>query len=326
MPSNYTDNNKLEKIGTGEQAGTWGTTTNTNFDIVDAALSGVVSFTVSGASSNLTSTDGTLTNATRKMLVITAASENHTITIDPNTVEKVYYVVNDSGYQITFTQGSGGNVVIPDGKNAFIYADGAGAGAKVAEFTPNDPTNLDASLASTTTDVTGSDFVFFADASDSNNIKKATITNAALQGPTGPTGADGPQGPQGPAGPAGPTGPTGPTGPAGNPNTSYGAVGSYVAAYYTSNTATNVGGTVAATNLKYVANSNQHGFDQETTSGSINSSGNPNFQNSLSAVGNSGNWRNMGVARANRGSRTLSDKHTSNTQYFVQSSLWVRVN
>ena len=46
MPSSYTDNNKIEKIGTGEQAGTWGTTTNTNFDIVDAALSGVVTFSV----------------------------------------------------------------------------------------------------------------------------------------------------------------------------------------------------------------------------------------------------------------------------------------
>ena len=56
MPSSYTDNNKIEKIGTGEQAGTWGTTTNTNFDIVDAALSGVVTFSVSGATSNLTST------------------------------------------------------------------------------------------------------------------------------------------------------------------------------------------------------------------------------------------------------------------------------
>ena len=55
MPSSYTDNNKIEKIGTGEQAGTWGTTTNTNFDIVDAALSGVVTFSVSGATSNLTS-------------------------------------------------------------------------------------------------------------------------------------------------------------------------------------------------------------------------------------------------------------------------------
>ena len=35
MGSSYTDNNKFEKIGTGEQAGTWGTTTNLNFDMID---------------------------------------------------------------------------------------------------------------------------------------------------------------------------------------------------------------------------------------------------------------------------------------------------
>ena len=53
-------------------------------------------------------------------------------------------------------------------------------------------------------------------------IKKATITNAALVGPTGPTGPTstvagptGPTGPIGPTGPQGSTGPTGPTGPTG---------------------------------------------------------------------------------------------------------------
>ena len=41
MASSYTSNNGLEKIGTGEQAGTWGATTNTNFDIIDRAINGV---------------------------------------------------------------------------------------------------------------------------------------------------------------------------------------------------------------------------------------------------------------------------------------------
>ena len=35
MASTYTDNNGIEKPGSGEQAGTWGTTTNLNFDIID---------------------------------------------------------------------------------------------------------------------------------------------------------------------------------------------------------------------------------------------------------------------------------------------------
>ena len=42
MASEYTTNNRIEKIGTGEQAGTWGATTNTNFDILDRAINGVV--------------------------------------------------------------------------------------------------------------------------------------------------------------------------------------------------------------------------------------------------------------------------------------------
>ena len=48
MASTYTANTGIEKIGSGEQAGTWGTTTNTNFDIIDDALNGVLSLTISG--------------------------------------------------------------------------------------------------------------------------------------------------------------------------------------------------------------------------------------------------------------------------------------
>ena len=46
MASTYTSNTGIEKIGSGEQAGTWGTTTNTNFDIIDRALNGVVTLNI----------------------------------------------------------------------------------------------------------------------------------------------------------------------------------------------------------------------------------------------------------------------------------------
>ena len=42
MGSTYTDNGGIEKIGLGEQAGAWGTTTNNNFDIVDRLINGLV--------------------------------------------------------------------------------------------------------------------------------------------------------------------------------------------------------------------------------------------------------------------------------------------
>ena len=52
MASTYTTNLGIEKIGTGEQSGTWGDTTNTNFDILDEAVNGIISVTLSSAGSS----------------------------------------------------------------------------------------------------------------------------------------------------------------------------------------------------------------------------------------------------------------------------------
>ena len=52
MASTYTVNLGIEKIGTGEQSGTWGTTTNTNFDLIDQAVNGVATVTLSSAGSS----------------------------------------------------------------------------------------------------------------------------------------------------------------------------------------------------------------------------------------------------------------------------------
>ena len=60
MASTYTANSGIEKIGAGEQAGTWGNTTNNNLDILDRAISGVAAITLSSTSKTLTTSDGTL--------------------------------------------------------------------------------------------------------------------------------------------------------------------------------------------------------------------------------------------------------------------------
>ena len=70
MASTYTANVGIEKIGAGEQAGTWGSTTNTNFDIVDRAINGVGAINLgSAATYNLTTSDGTLSEGHYKVLV-----------------------------------------------------------------------------------------------------------------------------------------------------------------------------------------------------------------------------------------------------------------
>ena len=132
MASSYTANLGIEKPGSGEQAGTWGTTTNTNFDIIDRAINGVLSLSLSGTTTTLTTTDGALSDGGHKVLLLAGSpSGTNTITISPNDQDKVYLVKNSSGQTATFTQGSGGNASVANGETAWVFADGAGSGAQV---------------------------------------------------------------------------------------------------------------------------------------------------------------------------------------------------
>jgi len=136
MPSTFTDNGGIEKIGLGEQAGTWGTTTNANFDIVDRLINGVGTITLSGTTHTLTTSDGSLSDGMFKVLVLAGSpSGTNTITISPNNADKLYFVKNGTSQTATFTQGSGGNVSITAGKGAIIFADGAGSTAAVTDLT-----------------------------------------------------------------------------------------------------------------------------------------------------------------------------------------------
>ena len=140
MASTYTVNSGIEKPGSGEQSGTWGDTTNTNFDIIDRVLSGVGSITLSGTTHTLTTSDGSLSDGHYKVLLLGGSpSGTNTVTISPNDQDKMYLVKNDSGQSVIFTQGSGGNVTIINGETAWIFANGAGSGAQVqkASFIPD---------------------------------------------------------------------------------------------------------------------------------------------------------------------------------------------
>ena len=132
MASTYTANLGIEKPGSGEQSGTWGTTTNTNFDIIDRAINGVLDLSLTGTTTTLTTSDGSLSDGGYKVLVLGGSpSGTNTITISPNDQDKVYLVKNSSGQSAVFTQGSGGNATLIDGETAWIFADGAGSGAQV---------------------------------------------------------------------------------------------------------------------------------------------------------------------------------------------------
>jgi microcystin-dependent protein len=167
MPSTYTSNLGIEKPGDGEQDGVWGDTVNENSDILDRAINGVLSLTLSGTSSTLTTSDGILSNGQYKLLVLTGTpSGTHTITISPSDAQKIYYVRNTTAQSVIFTQGSGGNYTLLASDSAIIYSNGVGAGSAVV--------NIADHLAMSSPNITG-----------------GTITGATISGITDLAIADG---------------------------------------------------------------------------------------------------------------------------------------
>jgi len=151
MPSTYTSNGGIEKIGLGEKAGAWGTTTNNNFDIIDRLTNGVGAITLSGTTHTLTTSDGSLSDGMFKVLVLGGSpSGTNTITISPNDADKLYFVQNGTSQTATFTQGSGANASVAAGEAAIIFADGAGSGAAVTDLSALFPLKSGVSASFTT--------------------------------------------------------------------------------------------------------------------------------------------------------------------------------
>ena len=143
MASTFTTNFAIEKPGTGEQSGTWGNTTNLNFDIFDR-LAGYKSITMTGTTETLTvrpsSPSSGSSNASDGMYRVIEFVDGGdlggdvTLTIAPNTTQAFFFIKNSltSDRNIIVTQGSGSNVTVPgSGKVSILYGDGGGATANV---------------------------------------------------------------------------------------------------------------------------------------------------------------------------------------------------
>jgi hypothetical protein len=135
----YVNDLRLKEISTGDESGTWGTSTNTNLELIGEAL-GYATQQVFGSDADATTTiaDGASDPARAMYFKITSAGSltaTRTCTIAPNTVSRVMFIENaTSGSQsIAISQGSGASVTILTGKTAVVYLDGAGATAAVVD-------------------------------------------------------------------------------------------------------------------------------------------------------------------------------------------------
>jgi hypothetical protein len=134
VPSTFTTNTGIEKIGDGEQSGLWGQTTNVNFDIIDRALNGVEPIQLVSTSFTLTTSSGGLSQGQAAAVVFNGTiGSAATITVAPNSAQKTYIIRNSSNQPITITQGTGGDVTIPVGGATTVVCTGTGSDATVFE-------------------------------------------------------------------------------------------------------------------------------------------------------------------------------------------------
>jgi hypothetical protein len=131
MASTYVNNLRLNEMATGDGAGTWGTTTNLNLELIGQALGWGTRAVANASTDNITIADGA-SDADRSMaLKLTGGGQACTITILPNTSSKVWIMFNSTSAVLTFSCGSGANIAIPAGGTKVIATDGLGSGGVV---------------------------------------------------------------------------------------------------------------------------------------------------------------------------------------------------
>ena len=139
MPSTYTGLG-TQLMATGENAGTWGTKTNTNLNIIEQISGGYVSIAITSTPTTLAVSDGAATDANQvahRIIEFTGSIGEATVVTIPLDVEQIYIIKNNSSgaytVQFKYVTGSGSSVT-------WSATD---KGTKIIYATANDGTNPD---------------------------------------------------------------------------------------------------------------------------------------------------------------------------------------
>ena len=186
MASTFSTNLKIELIGTGEQVGTWGVTTNTNLGTaLEQAIVGQVTVTfATDANKTLTLTDSPAAQDARALFLNVTSGVSLTATRDliVPAINKTYIVKNaTTGSQSIRVIVAGVGVTIPNGRTALVYNDGTDVGYQLDHLG-----GLDLSGALTGTSGTFSGAVSGTTGTFSGAVSGTTGTfSGAVSGTTG---------------------------------------------------------------------------------------------------------------------------------------------
>jgi hypothetical protein len=127
MASTYSDL-KIELIGTGEQTGSWGNTTNTNLGTaIEEAIVGSADVAFSSSDVTLTLTNTNATQAARHIrlnLTGTSGGARNLILGSGCQIDKPYIVNNGLADAVTVKNTTGTGIAVPAGKSMWVYNNG----------------------------------------------------------------------------------------------------------------------------------------------------------------------------------------------------------
>jgi hypothetical protein len=182
MASTFSDL-KIELIGTGEQAGTWGNTTNTNLGTaLQEAITGSadVAFSSGDVTLTLTNSNGAQVGRNLRLnLTGTSSGALNLILGAEMQVEKLYLINNTLADAVTVKNTTGTGIAVPAGKTMFVFNNGTNVVDAITYLTSLET----ASLVATTADINGGS-IDGATLGTNSVITEAAIDNVNINGNT----------------------------------------------------------------------------------------------------------------------------------------------
>ena len=129
MPSTYSQL-KIELIGTGDQAGTWGATTNVNLGTaLEEAITGNATVTFASSNAAIALTDTNATQTARNLRLILGGTISTTQTLFVPAITKQYLVTNNLSSPVVISNGTnasptGTTVTVPAGRSMSVFNNG----------------------------------------------------------------------------------------------------------------------------------------------------------------------------------------------------------
>jgi hypothetical protein len=199
--STYSPSLRIELITTGDQAGTWGNTTNTNLGtLIESSIAGYISVAVASANQAFTALNGAPDEA-RHMTIALTTSTGANFAVYAPPAEKTYVIYNASSYVATIynstvlgnTTAAGTGVAIPAGKTMTVWSEGTNfrvqndhiigtvVGNVTGDLTGNVTGNVTGNINGVVTATAGSTAVTASFGDNDTSIATTAFVQAALQ-------------------------------------------------------------------------------------------------------------------------------------------------